>query len=63
MIASGLQHSVGVAWGLAAAVCLAAYFRLSADAGGGPDGPGPQALSCAAQQSAYIDCVYYGIGS
>ena len=35
---------VGVAWGLAAAVCLAAYFRLSADAGGGPDGPGPPAL-------------------
>ena len=36
---------VGVAWGLGAAVCLAAYFRLSADAGGGPDGPGgPPAL-------------------
>jgi drug/metabolite transporter (DMT)-like permease len=31
---------VGVAWGLGAAVCLAAYFRLSADAGGGPDGAG-----------------------
>lgn len=29
---------VGVLWGLAAAVCLAAYFRLSADAGG-DDGP------------------------
>lgn len=29
---------VGVLWGLGAAVCLAAYFRLSADAGG-DDGP------------------------
>jgi drug/metabolite transporter (DMT)-like permease len=36
---------VGVAWGLGAAVCLAAYFRLSADAGGGPDDPaGPPAV-------------------
>ena len=35
---------VGVAWGLGAAMCLAAYFRLSADAGGGPDGPGPPAM-------------------
>jgi drug/metabolite transporter (DMT)-like permease len=30
---------VGVAWGLAAAVCLAAYFHLSAAAGRGEDGP------------------------
>jgi drug/metabolite transporter (DMT)-like permease len=30
---------VGVAWGLGAAVCLAAYFRLSAGAGDGPGGP------------------------
>jgi drug/metabolite transporter (DMT)-like permease len=35
---------VGVLWGLGAAVCLAAYFRLSADVGGGPDGAGPPAL-------------------
>ena len=36
---------VGVAWGLGAAVCLAAYFRLSADAGGGADGAdGPPAI-------------------
>ncbi|MCD2189038.1 EamA family transporter [Actinomycetospora soli] len=30
---------VGVAWGLAAAVCLAAYFQLSAASGRGQDGP------------------------
>ncbi|NMO93867.1 DMT family transporter [Actinomycetospora sp. TBRC 11914] len=35
---------VGVLWGLGAAVCLAAYFRLSADAGGGRDAAGPPAL-------------------
>jgi drug/metabolite transporter (DMT)-like permease len=31
---------VGVLWGLGAAVCLAAYFQLSAAAGAGGDGPG-----------------------
>ncbi|MCD2196772.1 DMT family transporter [Actinomycetospora endophytica] len=35
---------VGVLWGLGAAVCLAAYFRLSAGAGSGDDGTGPPAL-------------------
>ncbi|HEY2190745.1 MAG TPA: DMT family transporter [Actinomycetospora sp.] len=35
---------VGVAWGLGAAVCLAAYFRLSAGAGGGDGAAGPPAL-------------------
>ncbi|WP_433799782.1 EamA family transporter [Actinomycetospora sp. CA-084318] len=30
---------VGIVWGLAAAVCLAAYFQLSAASGRGQDGP------------------------
>jgi drug/metabolite transporter (DMT)-like permease len=36
---------VGVLWGLGAAVCLAAYFRLSADAGGGAGGPPAMVLT------------------
>lgn len=41
-VARGAEFDVvGVLWGLAAAVCLAAYFRLSADAS---DGNGPPAL-------------------